>query len=62
MRVDLDINLDKDVSSTIKSAILHPPKLALGKISSVTFCKQAQITKKNDNFRQVLSPFDINLE
>ena len=29
----------QDVSSTIKSAIRYPPKLALGKISPVTFCK-----------------------
>ena len=39
MKVDLDKNLDKDVSNTIKITIRYPTKLALGKISYVNFCK-----------------------
>ena len=35
-----------NVSNTIKTAIGYPPKLALDKISYVSFCKLAQITKK----------------
>ena len=46
MRVDLDQNLDKDVSNSIQTAIGYPAKLALRKISCVNFCKLAQITKK----------------
>ena len=45
MRVNLDRNLLKDVSNTIKTAIGYPPQLALGKISCVNFSKLAQITE-----------------
>ena len=41
-----DKTLYKDVSSTIKTAIGYPPKLALDKISYVNLCKLVQITKK----------------
>ena len=46
MRDDLDKNLDKDVSNTIKTATGYSPELALDKISCVNFYKFAQITKK----------------
>ena len=68
MGVELDKNFDKDVFDTIKTAILcifawkSPPKSALGKISYVNFSKMAQITKKFDNFKQVVPPIDIKLE
>ena len=38
-----------------------PPKSSLGKNDYVNFCKLAQFTKKVDNFRQVVPPFDIKL-
>ena len=40
------------------------PKIAkstLGKIGSINICKLAQITKKVDNLRQGVPPFDIKL-
>ena len=43
---DQDKALYGNVSNTIKIAIDYPPKLALDKISYVSFCKLAQITKK----------------
>ena len=46
MKDDLDKNLGKDVSNTIKTAIGYPPELALDKISYINFYKLAQITKK----------------
>ena len=45
MRDDLDKNLDKDVSNTIKTVIGYPSKLALDKNRCVNFCKLPQITK-----------------
>ena len=38
------------------------PKLALGKISRVNFCKVAQIKEKVDNFSQGVPPFDIKFK
>ena len=38
-----------------------PAKLALDKISYLNFRKLAQITKKIDNIRQGVPPFDIKL-
>ena len=35
------------------------PKLALGKISSINFCKIVQIMKKHDTFRQGMLLFHI---
>ena len=68
MKVNLDKNFDKDMFDTIKTAILciftrkTPPKLALGKISYVNFCKLAQITKAVCYFRQGVSPFAVKLK
>ena len=62
MRVELDKNLDNDLFHTIKTAIGYPPELAWNKISYVNFCKLTQITKKSDNFGQVMPPFDIKLK
>ena len=39
-----------------------PPNWTLSKISHANFCKLAQITKKVDNFRQGVPPFDIKLK
>ena len=54
----------KDVYSTIKKAIDYPPKLDLDKVNYVNFFELAQITKKTDNFGQVvlLILIDINLK
>ena len=41
MKDDLDKNLGKDVSNTIKTAIGYPPELALDKISYINFYKLA---------------------
>ena len=54
--------LYKDVFNIIKTASDYPPKLALDKVSYVNFLKLAQITKKNDNFGQVVLLFDIKLK
>ena len=62
MRVDLDKFLDKGVFHTIKTAIGYPPEPAWNKISYANFHKLTQITKKNDSFGQVVSPFDIYLK
>ena len=42
----MDKHLDKDVFHTIKTAFGYPLKPARNKISYVSFCKLAQITKK----------------
>ena len=55
----MDKNLDRNVFYTIKIVIGYLPKLAWNKISYVNFCKLAQITKKNDNFEQVVPPFSV---
>ena len=47
---------------TIKSTIGYLPKSAWNKINYVNFCKLAQITRKMDNFGQVMFPFDIKLK
>ena len=61
MMVDLDKNSDKDVFHTMKWEVGYSPKSTWNKISHVNFCKLAQITKKKDNFGQVVPPFDIKL-
>ena len=60
--VDLDKNLDKDVFPTIKTTIDYSPESACNKIGYINFCKLTQITKKNDNFGQVVPPFDMKLK
>ena len=55
----MEKNLDKDVFHVIKTAI---PELSWKKISHENFCKLTQITKKMDNFRQVVPPFEIKLK
>ena len=62
MRVDLDKNLNKDVFYIIKSAIGYPSTLAWNKISHLNFCKLAKIIKENDNFVQVVYPFDTKFK
>ena len=54
MRVNLDKHFDKDVFHTIKRAIGYAPKLAWNKISHANFCKLAQISKKVDDFVQII--------
>ena len=39
-----------------------PPQSVSIKISHINFCRLAQTTKKVDNFRQGVSPFDIKLK
>ena len=61
MRFDLDKDLDNDAFNNIKNTMSYPPKSNLCKISYANFCKLAKSTKKNDNFGQVVPPFNINL-
>ena len=68
MKVDLGKNVAKDVFDTLKPQFYvllpgkSPPKPTLGKISYVTFCKLAQITKRVDNFRRGVPTFDRKLK
>ena len=62
MRVNLDKNLDKDVSQTIKTEIGNPPKLPRNKVRYVNFCKLTQITKTVIISGQVVLLFDIELK
>ena len=59
---------DKDVFNTINTAFFvhlsgkSSPKLALGKISYMNFCKLVQITKKFYTSRQGMPAFDMTLQ
>ena len=46
MRVNVDINLDKDAFHNSETPVGYPPKLTLHKISYINFCKLAQLMKK----------------